>query len=57
VNEDAVPYATENRSKKAEDNLTEKQLQSIEQAIKEADEGKTMSYEEFKRRMSQWLTN
>jgi hypothetical protein len=64
LHEDIVPYVIENRSKEAdaeadeaEDNLTEEQLKQLEKAIKEADEGKTMSYEEFKKRMSQWLTD
>jgi hypothetical protein len=64
LNEDIVPYIIENRTKEAdeeadeaEDNLTEEQLKQLEQAIKEADEGKTMSYEEFKQRMSRWLTD
>lgn len=62
LNEDIVPYVIENRTKEAdeeadeaEDNLTEEQQQKLEQAIKEADEGKTISHEEFKRRMSRWL--
>jgi Ca2+-binding EF-hand superfamily protein len=62
LNEDIVPYVIENRTKEAdeeadeaEDNLTEEQLQQLDEAIKEADEGKTISYEEFKRRMSRWL--
>lgn len=64
LNEDVVPYVIENRTKEAdeeadeaEDNLTEEQLKELDQAIKEADEGKTISYEEFKRRMSKWLTD
>jgi PHD/YefM family antitoxin component YafN of YafNO toxin-antitoxin module len=64
LHEDIVPYVIENRSKEAdaeadeaEDNLTEEQLKQLEKAIKQADEGKTMSYEEFKKRMSQWLTD
>ena len=62
LNEDVVPYVIENRTKEAdeeadaaENNLTEEQLKQLEKAIKEADEGKTMSYEEFKKRMSRWL--
>jgi hypothetical protein len=38
-----------------EDDLTEEQEKKLEQAIKEADEGKTISNEEFKKRMSRWL--
>jgi len=60
LNEDIVPYVIENRTKEADeadDNLTEEQQEKLERAIKEAKEGKTMSYEEFKRRMSQWLTD
>jgi O6-methylguanine-DNA--protein-cysteine methyltransferase len=60
LNEDIVPYIIENRTKEADeanDDLTEEQEKKLEQAIKEADEGKTMSYEEFKQRMSRWLTD
>jgi len=60
LNEDVVPYIIENRTKEADeadDDLTEEELKELDEAIKEADEGKTMSYEEFKRRMSQWLTD
>lgn len=62
LNEDIVPYVIENRTKEAdeeadevEENLTEEQIKDLENSIKEADEGKTMSYEEFKKRMSRWL--
>jgi hypothetical protein len=62
LNEDIVPYVIENRTKEAdkeadevEENLTEEQIKDLEDSIKEADEGKTMSYEEFKKRMSRWL--
>jgi len=60
LNEDIMPYVIENRTKEAddaEDNLTKEQKEKLEQAIKEADEGKAMSYDEFKQRMSQWLTD
>jgi hypothetical protein len=62
LHEDIVPYVIENRTKEAdeegdevEENLTEEQIKDLEKSIKEADEGKTMSYEEFKKRMSRWL--
>ena len=58
LNEEVVPYVIENRTKELddeEDELTEDQEKKLEQAIKEADEGKTISHEEFKRRMSRWL--
>ena len=57
LNEDVVPYVIENRTKeKVDDDLTEEQSKQLEEAIKEAEEGKTMSIEEFKQRMSRWLT-
>ena len=58
LNEDIVPYVIENRTKELDEedeNLTEEQIKQLEKAIKEADEGKTMSHEEFKKRMSRWL--
>jgi hypothetical protein len=39
------------------DELTEEQLKQLNDAIKEADEGKTISNEEFKKRMARWLPN
>ena len=40
-----------------EDDLTEEQLKDLEKAIKEADEGKTISLEEFKERMARLTSN
>jgi hypothetical protein len=64
LNEDVIGYMittmdedTNEDEDDFEDDLTEEQEKRLEQAIKEADEGKTISYEEFKRRMSKWLTD
>jgi methyl coenzyme M reductase gamma subunit len=58
LNDDIVPYVIQNRAKEAEeeDDLTEDQLKELEEAIKEADRGETVSYGEFKKVMSRWLT-
>jgi methyl coenzyme M reductase gamma subunit len=58
LNDDIVPYVIQNRAKEAEeeDDLTEDQLKELKEAIKEADRGETVSYGEFKKAMSRWLT-
>jgi hypothetical protein len=59
LNEDVVPYVIQNKIREAEgleDDLTEEEQKRLDVAIKEADEGKTISYKEFKKRMDQWLT-
>lgn len=63
LNDDVVPYVIENRTKEAddeadeaEDNLTEEQLKKLDDAIKEADRGETISDEEFRKAMARWLT-
>jgi hypothetical protein len=56
LNEDIVPYIV-NRSKgenAEEDNLTSAELEELEEAIKEADNGETISFEQFKERMDTW---
>jgi hypothetical protein len=40
-----------------EDDLTEEQLKQLNNAIKESDEGKTISHEEFKKGIARWLPN
>jgi hypothetical protein len=62
LNEDVIAYMittmdedTNEDEDDEEDDLTEEQLKQLNDAIKEADEGKTISHEEFKRRMSRWL--
>lgn len=62
LNEDVMAYIittmdedTNEDEDDFEDDLTEEQEKKLEQAIKEVDEGKTMSHEEFKKRMSRWL--
>lgn len=57
LNEDIMPYVIENRTKDMdEDDLTEEQEKELDQAIKEAENGETVSYEEFKKAISRWLT-
>jgi PHD/YefM family antitoxin component YafN of YafNO toxin-antitoxin module len=58
LNEDIVPYVIENRTKEgdeAEDDLTEEQQKQLDEAIKEADRGETISDEEFRKGVSRWL--
>jgi len=57
LSEDIIPYVIKNRTKEAnEDDLTEEQEKELEEAIKEADRGETVSYEEFKETMDRWRT-
>jgi methyl coenzyme M reductase gamma subunit len=58
LNEDIVPYVIENRTKEAdeEDDLMEDQVKELDEAIKEADRGETISFEEFKESMDKWRT-
>jgi hypothetical protein len=59
LNEDVMPYVIENRTKEldeAESNLTEEQLNELDEAIAEVDKGDTITYEEFKKNMEAWRT-
>jgi len=59
LNEEVSYYMAKNKAGNVidtDDELTEEQHKRLEAAIKEADEGKVISYGEFKRRMSRWLT-
>jgi hypothetical protein len=64
LNEDVIEYViqawneeTDGDEDEMDDDLTEEQEQELDEAVKEADEGKTISQEEFKKRMSRWLTD
>lgn len=37
--------------------LTDEEKQSIERGLKDLDEGKKISYQEFKQRLQQWITS
>lgn len=57
INDDIVPYIIENRTgvqDAEEDPLTDEQLKKLEEAIQQADEGKVMNLEEFKKKMASW---
>lgn len=57
LNDDIVPYIIENRTgvqDAEEDPLTDEQLKKLEEAIQQADEGKVMNLEEFKKKMASW---
>jgi lipoate-protein ligase A len=62
LNEDVIAYMITTMDEvtnedEDDDELTEEQLKQLNDAIKEADEGKTISHEEFKKRMARWLPN
>ena len=52
LNEDIIPYVT----KKEAEGLTEQQQQELEEAIAAADNGETVSFDEFKAGMDKWRT-
>ncbi len=57
LNDDIVPYIIENRTgvqDAEEDPLTDEQMKKLEEAIQQADEGKVMNLEEFKKKMASW---
>lgn len=59
LNEDIVPYAVKNRTKKMDDdvdNLTADEEKELDEAIKEADNGETVSWNEFLNATKQWRT-
>lgn len=57
LNEDIAPYITESRSREGEDDeLTEEQLARLDAAIRQAEEGKVITLDEFNRRMAGWRT-
>lgn len=59
LNDDIVPYAIENRTKdkdEADDDLTDEQEKELDEAIRQADKGETVSWEEFLNSTQQWRT-
>ena len=58
LNEDIMPYVIENRTKEKdeEDELTEEQEKELEEGIRQADAGETISWEEFKQMTERWRT-
>lgn len=57
LKEDVVPYMIASRNEPVEDDdLTEEQEKELREAIAEADRGEIVSYDEFKKEMSRWLT-
>ncbi len=58
LNEDIMPYVINNRTKKLdeEEELTPEQEKELEEAIREADRGETITYDEFKEQMNRWRT-
>lgn len=59
LNDDIVPYAIENRTKdkdEEDDDLTDEQEKELDEAIRQADKGETVSWEEFLNSTQQWRT-
>lgn len=55
VHEDVAEYLTKSKMEKQDDDyLTEEQQNQLDEAIREADAGETMSLDEFKKKMSAW---
>ncbi len=60
LNDDIVPYVIENRTKEKddeEDDLTSDQEKELAEAIRQVDAGETMTFDEFKQKISGWHTN
>lgn len=55
LKEDVIPYVIKGRTEEDND-LTDEQWGELQEAIKEADEGKVLDIDEFKRRMASWHT-
>jgi predicted transcriptional regulator len=51
LNDEVAPYVTG-----VKEELTGEQERELEEAIREADEGKTISFEEFRKNMDEWIT-
>ena len=58
LNEDIVPYAVKNRTRKQdeEDNLTEEQQKGLDEAIKQVEEGKMVDWGEYLKATARWRT-
>ena len=57
LNEDVVPYVIENKTMHAEEQeLTAAQQRRLEEAIKQAEDGKVMPLDEFYSKMKEWRT-
>lgn len=57
LNDDIVPYIIENGGgdqNVQEEVLTDEQLAKLDEAIQQADDGKVMDLNEFKRKMATW---
>jgi hypothetical protein len=59
LNDDIVPYAIENRTKdkdEEDEELTEEQEKELDEAIRQVENGETVSWEEFLNSTQQWRT-
>lgn len=55
VREDVVEYLKKEKTEEQDDNcLTEEQQRDLDEAIRQADAGETMSLGEFKKKMATW---
>ena len=57
LNDDIVPYAIENRTKdkdEEDEELTEEQEKELDEAIRQVENGETVSWEEFLNSTQQW---
>ncbi len=54
VHEDVAAYLKKGLEEDEEDYLTEEQGKQLDEAIRQADAGETMNFDEFKRKMAEW---
>jgi hypothetical protein len=57
LNEDVVPYVIENRTKENDDEeMSEEEEKELDEAIRQADAGETVTWEEFLKATERWRT-
>lgn len=57
LHEDVIPYIIENRSKEQEEEeLTKEQEEELDEAIRQADAGEVISWEELLKETKKWHT-
>ena len=56
VHEDVTSYLKKESEVNEDDELTEEQEKQLAEAIRKADAGETMSFDEFKKKMEGWHT-
>ncbi len=56
LNDDVLPYVIDNRTNKGEEELTGEQEKQLDEAIRQADIGETVSWQDFLKATERWRT-